>query len=81
MFHEPTRGLRTEKDANSQDERRDKRRTKLETPSDAAGVFNDDIGSKAQKDTCGRLLALSQDEHEHEHEEGAHQRLPKVART
>ena len=50
MLHKPTRRLGTEKDTTAQDEGWDERRTKLETPSNATDVLNNDIGTKAQED-------------------------------
>jgi hypothetical protein len=49
----------------------------LETPSDATGVFNNNVGTEAQKYTCSRRLAMPQDENQ----EAAHRPPPKVART
>lgn len=58
MLHEPTRGLGTEPDTQHEDEGRNKCGTELETPGDATGVLDNDIGSKTQEDTCGERLAM-----------------------
>jgi hypothetical protein len=65
MLHEPTRGLRAEEDANAEDEGRNKGWTELETPSDAASVFDNHVGGEAQKDTYWETISImwSHDEH------------------
>jgi hypothetical protein len=52
MLHKPARGLRTEIYSGAEDERWDKRGTELETPSDVFDVFDNNICSKAQENTC-----------------------------
>ena len=52
VLHQPARGLGTEKDTQKKDEGWDERRTKLETPGNAADVFDNDIRAEAQEDTC-----------------------------
>ena len=57
VLHEPTRALGAEEDTTTEDEGWDERGTELETPSDAASVFDNDVGAEAQEDTWGRLSA------------------------
>lgn len=52
VLHKPARRLRAEKDTNGEDERWDKRGAKLETPSNIFDVFDNNVGSKAQENTC-----------------------------
>lgn len=51
ILHEPSRRLRAEENADSEDERWDERRAKLETPSNATGVLDYDIGAETQENT------------------------------
>lgn len=52
MFHEPTRRLWTEENANHEKEGGDEGRAKLQTPSDVASVLDDNIGGKSEENTC-----------------------------
>lgn len=51
MLHEPTRRLWTEPDSSSQNEGWNKSGSKLETPGDWTGVFDDDIGAESEEYT------------------------------
>lgn len=49
VFHEPTGRLRTEEDADAEDEGGDEGRAELETPGDPAGIFDDYIGRETEE--------------------------------
>ena len=51
ILHQPSRRLRAEEDADSEDEGRDKSGAKLKTPSNVARVLDDDVGAEAQENT------------------------------
>lgn len=57
MLHEPTWGFGAKEDAEAEDEGGNEGRTELQTPGDATGVFNNDIGAETQENTWGRWLA------------------------
>ena len=48
----PSGRLGAEEDATAKDEGRNKRRSELQTPGNSASVFDDDIGTESQEDTC-----------------------------
>lgn len=54
MLHKPARRLWAEEYANGEDERWDECGTELETPSDIFYVFDNNVGSKTQENTCTR---------------------------
>lgn len=56
VLHEPTRRLGTEPDTATEDEGGNEGRTELQTPSDGASVFDDDIGTKTQENTCETIM-------------------------
>jgi hypothetical protein len=55
VFHEPSRRLGTEEDAEHEDKGRDERRAKLQAPCDVARVLDDDVGREAEEDAYMRL--------------------------
>jgi hypothetical protein len=51
MFHEPTRRLGTEEDADGEDEGRNECRSELEAPCDGTGILDNNVGAEAEEDT------------------------------
>jgi hypothetical protein len=51
MLHQPSRRLRTEVDADGEEEGGDKGRTEFESPSDFADILDDDVGAETEEDT------------------------------
>jgi hypothetical protein len=56
MLHQPSRRLRTEVDADGEEEGGDKGRTEFESPSDFADILDDDVGAETEEDTLCWLV-------------------------
>lgn len=50
VFHEPARRLRTEPYAAHENERRNERRAKLQSPGDPSNVLDNNVGCESQED-------------------------------